>query len=313
MIEKSNLGYHTFFSNFVFSEKISDHAPVVKGNSLFWNVMMQGKPYNNGFGLTENNDQYKKRLDKVANTLAALLYFHPQVDTVSLCEGPIKEFETYFLAQFSRHKNLSRFISLRHTEPNHDDWGLFLFADSRFSAKHIPLKFDVTCLPFNHDNLGDKLLVQSGLKLAPKRSLINRWQLWELRTDNTQEYRMLGHLPLGADEFVSKTRELSASGNEYLLMTQYFLELYKDKDLKICCDFNFNPNIIVQGARRNFQSIPQHNGIKHLGAGVQTPTTVDGILYSDFALQKFYSRKHIQDLTWYLKKEKSTLKAEKQE
>jgi hypothetical protein len=84
----------------ILTAKISDHYPIVHNNVLFWNVMMQckgrGNGFNNGFGMVESDQQYTQRLEKVANVIAGVCLISPNIEVISLCEGPIGDKEKTF-------------------------------------------------------------------------------------------------------------------------------------------------------------------------------------------------------------------------
>lgn len=78
----------------------SDHKMLISGNVLSWNILtkcstnLDKKPEpftNNGFGITENETQYKARLKWIAESIAETLAQNPTINTICLQEVPTND------------------------------------------------------------------------------------------------------------------------------------------------------------------------------------------------------------------------------
>lgn len=267
----------------VISAKVSDHNPMIHGDVLFWNVMMQAKQrgvrFNNGFGIVESDEEYLNRLAKVAEVINEILQSHPEIMAISLCEGPISSIAgpmqslpvTRFLEALHQHGAMQRF-SMQPYIPNTEDapaWGLMLFADRRYVVDEMQSHF------------------VKGSSMA--RLLGNRLQLWRLTYENQDKYIALAHFPFAGNEKVSSSNMLSAQGKEYVRYLTFLLKEYENKDFRLCADFNFNPYLISAWNERYGDQIPANNSILIEGYRKRVNVTVDGILLSKSEKTKFYS------------------------
>ncbi len=260
--------------NDVITANISDHHPIIHRDTIFWNVMMQGKmrtgkegiSYNNGFGVIETDRQYENRIAKVAKVIAEIVYHHPHIEMIGLCEGPIQSKQVNdFIHQLKKFKWMERFF-IQH-QPGMEsfpNWGLFMLADKKYKLTEI--KFDV---------------------ILPRdifAKLANRFQLWKLTLNQQEKYFALGHFPFGGDEHVTEKNKLSYFGNSYCHFINDLLKQYANKDFILCADFNFNPYLIQHWKDRGLDQITHHNSIlltteENQNKRINT-VTVDGILLS---------------------------------
>lgn len=281
----------------VIASRISDHHPLIHEGVLFWNIMMQGDlrknggGFNNGFGITETEVQYIKRLQKIVKVIAELIYRNPSLEAIVICEGPVKkEHVELFFQSLNQYEWMKRF--LQHGDffkPNNAEfpnWGLLMLADQRFDIK-----------PANDDFFEDKEL---------KKPLMNRLQLWHLREASNDKWILQAHLPFGGDELKENANEFSTVGKAYALLLQKILKKYSNKEFFIACDFNFNPNLISHWKERVLDEIPVNNSI--LFKEHKPTPTVDGILVSDLLKQKLTQATPLFDLFRILKKERQFFK-----
>ena len=75
---------------------LSDHNILIRGQTLFFNMMMQGRwneekqRYNNGFKKIETNADYQIRIRNVVRVLAETVHINPHITIIGLVEAPIK-------------------------------------------------------------------------------------------------------------------------------------------------------------------------------------------------------------------------------
>lgn len=296
--------------NDVITAKVSDHHPLIHDGVLFWNMMMQGKErkgdngksYNNGLGIIENNDEYMKRLLKVAEVIKEIVLHNPTIEIISLCEGPINpQHVEMFLLSLKEAHSMKKFFKDSVTEDqfhqprmnNKSAWGLLMLANKKYQVQALECD----------------LLSQSELF----KTLANRLQLWKLVDEHNTRYLVLAHFPFGHDEFVTKKEELSVQGSMYSQLVRNLLKQHENDSLIFCADFNFNPHLISDD--RLLDQITNHNSILLTRAAPKEPltvktVTVDGILLSHNERQKYYHSKSHQGLFFQLTKEEKIFKTQ---
>ncbi|WP_131780984.1 hypothetical protein [Legionella gresilensis] len=270
----------------VIASKISDHHPIVHDGILFWNVMMQGrkrgKGFNNGFGIVEDDADYKTRLNKVAHVIAETVKNNPSIEAICLCEGPIKDDDIKFLNNsLKAFPAMQRFISKdEFHKPNEvgPEWGLLMLADNHYKVSKVNL---------------------DGISLLP--NLVNRFQLWQLQNGEITKYVALAHFPFSGDVYTTDKKLLSARTQVYCQFIQYVLDRYQDKSLIFCADFNFNPHLIGQPVERALDHIINNNSIllnieEKSGLFNVDAVTVDGVLLSQKEKQNYLNSKREQNL-----------------
>jgi hypothetical protein len=128
-------------------QHISDHEPVIEGDVLSWNIMMQGKyneeknRYNNGLQLIETEGQYQQRLAKIAAVLALICNSHPQIQVICLQEAPILKQDVEFFADCClSYSSMQKFSETFRDKSVLTSWGLMsLFNGDRYSYQSKPL------------------------------------------------------------------------------------------------------------------------------------------------------------------------------
>lgn len=269
---------HSLQNQNVIEANISDHHPVVHNGVLFWNIMMQGKKkmkegiisYNNGFGLDETEEQYKKRLIQAAQTIAEIVYRHPSIELIGLCEGPIHPADiAIFLQTLTKFPWMKRFFNNdqfhQSVQPEFPNWGLFMAVDKDYQVSEIKPHF-----------------------IHNSAKLVNRFQLWKLTNNTSQKYVALAHLPFGGDESVTEKMNLSDIGKMYCEEISHLIKKYADKHFILCADFNLNPYLISDWKDRILDQITHHNSILW-SPRASTNVTVDGVLLSQREKQKYSS------------------------
>lgn len=267
--------------NDVVTAKTSDHHPVIDHNLLFWNVMMQcaerknGGGYNNGFKMTEDDQQYMARLTKVAHVIAEIVYRHPNIQVIGLCEGPVQPLHVQTLfASLQRFPWMRRLLGKdgfhKPAFSSGNNWGLLMLADRRYQLKSVDNEDMIRSM-----NLFDKLA--------------NRFQIWELAGKNSNQYFALAHLPFSGDELKTSASTLSDHGKKYCYLVSTILHSYSTKSMAFCADFNINPFLIKPGC--HLDKIPVANSIlSEEKSADKIEVTVDGILLSDYEKQRKYAR-----------------------
>jgi len=273
----------------VVSAKISDHHPVIHHGVLFWNVMMQGKSrgtgYNNAFALIETEQQYIRRLLKIANVIIELISKDASIEIISLCEGPIKPvhimmmLETLqaspFMSKFF--KPIPYLTSFHQPDisgyaTNADNHGILMLANRRYQVEAIH------CDALFHDPSLNKL--------------INRLQLWKLSKGDKTKILGLAHFPFSGDEEIIERKNLSSAGNIYCEFVNRLLEKHANDEFIFCADFNLNPYLINKWEHRTLDEIPSNNSLLLTKPYTNFSTKelmVDGILLSALEKQKIYS------------------------
>lgn len=271
----------------VITAKVSDHHPIIHDGVLFWNIMMQGNRrrsggFNNAFSIIEMDEKYLRRLTKVANVLSEIVYQHPNIEIIGLCEGPIHlEHVNHFIQSIKTFEWMNRFFSndnfYKPSLDKYENWGLLMLADKKHIAHKISFDFIL------HPRMFDKLA--------------NRIQLWKLTKDENEKYFALGHFPFGGDEYVTEKSKFSESANKYCDLINHIMDRYANEDLIFCVDFNFNPYLIKRWQDRTLDKIVHGNSIlvkdrspamKERIENIINPVTVDGILLSVKEKQKHY-------------------------
>lgn len=301
------VSFESLQGNDVIAAEISDHHPVIHDGVLFWNVMMQGKArvgrdkvvsYNNAFGIIESDKEYMNRLVKVGNVISEIVYHHPDIKIIGLCEGPIQHAHINVLIQLlAKFEWMERFLtkSSFHTPSldQYQNWGLLMLADKKYKVSKLNHE------PFTCPSTFEKLA--------------NRLQMWKLTNNGKKKYFVLAHFPFGGDACVTEKSRLSTSGNEYCELVNNILSRYANKNLIFCADFNFNPYLLNQWHDRECDQIINNNSvlsavnkkdIKQLKS-----VTVDGILLSAREKQKHLTMRASLNCSKFLIKEYGLFKS----
>ncbi len=268
--------------------EVSDHQPIIHHGAFFWNIMMQGNlrlrgGYNNAFGLIEDECAYSSRLMKIAEVIARLVKINPEIEFITLCEGPIKpeHVKFFFLAlkQFPVMASFTTVNSFYRPNSYGQNWGLLMLVNFKYCVDSLD------CGP----QLNGKLY-----EIDPK--LVNRFQLWKL-TDTQGEYKYLGlaHFPFVGDEGITSKIKLSASSLKYCEFVSILIEHFSDEKFLLCADFNFNPYLIGRFQDHRSDQIPANNSVLLTPANSQKSVTVDGILLSQINKQ-IYEASKVQPL-----------------
>ena len=286
--------------NDVITAEISDHHPVIN-NILFWNVMMKGMRrgngggYNNGFKLEENDHQYVRRLTMIACVIAEIVYHHPQIYAIALCEGPVKTDHVNklfsVLQQFVWMKRLTASTGFYKPDmPSYQPWGLLMLADQNYKVNKV------TC--------------QQAENCEVKEKIANRFQIWELEQNKQKRYLALAHFPFSGDEHATSKSDLSTHGKIYCYLTAAVLHQYANDSMVFCADFNINPYLISDYNDRYLDKVPHNNsalslleGNKSTGEKFHT-VTVDGVLLSHYEKRLNLNCKNDSHLFFRLAKER---------
>lgn len=289
--------YQILNGNDVITAKVSDHHPVIHDGILFWNIMMQGKlrntkgsvSYNNGFGIVEDDKQYKARLKQVGEVIAEIVYTM-DIQMITLCEGPIQlSHVDVLLNAISQFPWMKRFTDLyKPHDENYPNWGLLLLTDSKNKMTEISLK--------------------SLMTFDIYEKLANRLQLWQITRNGKDKYIALGHFPFSGDEYTTDQEKLSVVGKKYCQIINKLLDTYHDKHFVICADFNFNPYLISHWKSRVVDQVTNNNSILFLQEEKSRnihSVTVDGILLSQKEKQKYTMFNQSKNLLGILSMENS--------
>ena len=260
---------------------ISDHKYIIYNYILFWNVMMQAKSrpgnigsYNNGFGITENDQQYINRLIKIGVVIAEIILCNPKIIAIGLCEGPIQDLHINALIEtLKKFPWMKKFFNdtdkhfpfFKPSVPHMPNWGLMMFVDRSYQVKAVSNNMFQNC------------------SLFPK--IANRLQLWQLVRGKENKFLALAHFPFSGDECVLEKKQLSTSGKIYSTITNELICKYNSHDFTFCGDFNFVPYLIGKRKHRDTDKIINGNSILFESFHT-TKVTVDGILLSKLAKQK---------------------------
>lgn len=253
--------------NDVITAQVSDHQPLIHNGGLFWNIMMQGKKrasgdYNNGFGIEETDSEYMKRLMRVSHVIAEIIFRHPEIEIIGLCEGPNK---IEHLSHFSHMlKSLTTKFSIKNLEHS-QPWGMYV----------LTLKTSLV----------------SVCEVSVEPSLENRFQLLKVNTNREEKYFALGHFPFRGDENIQNRHELSLQGKRYCEFTHNLLTQHADSSFMFFADFNFNPYLISTPEERALDFVSNNSSqllkINPSASCRKVETvTVDGILLSKREKQK---------------------------
>lgn len=276
----------------VITARVSDHHPVIHDGVLFWNVMMRARvredkiSYNNGFGIVESETDYRNRLDKIGQIIADIIYHHPEIEAITLCEGPIEPLHVNdLLHSLKKYSCMDKFFN----EDNHfykpdvkgfHHWGLLMLTDKRYQVN----------------------AVQYDIPDALSKALANRFQLWQLSKNGKRKYIAVGHFPFGGSEQAVKKENFSHQANRYCDLVVNLLNKYKNDHLVVCADFNLNPYLISEWKDRIMDKIQHNNSILFAKDRILT-VTVDGILLSKQEKQKYYGKQGNPGLFSQLKRE----------
>jgi hypothetical protein len=271
----------------VMTAEISDHYPIIHNRIVFWNIMKQCAPRNNGFGKKETEKQYKKRLFKVASVIAEMASENSDIEAIALCEGPINSHANVFNDYITQFESLRKFKNHSRHDPHFEAWGLLLFVDAKYKLKMASWNFSSTSL----------------------QKLTNRFQLFQLKNQTQKKFLALAHFPFEKnDEQATKREQLSDNRKIYLKFIMNLLEYFKNEHFSLSADFNFNPFLISEYQDRYGDSISHNNSQIVLTDAKESKTThvtVDGILLSKAAKQRFFHHLPQLELSRKLKKELS--------
>lgn len=296
----------------VIAAKVSDHHPVLHNGVLFWNIMMQGKKragstnsYNNGFGITETDEQYRARLAKVASVIAEMIMLDPSVDVVNLCEGPVQPSHIQMLLQsLTLYDSMAKFFKdsinpnfHKPTMQQAPQWGLLMLAEKSYQV------MEVQC----------DLIKQ--LKAPDK--LANRFQLWALTKGDQQKYVGLGHFPFGGDPHIVIKEDLSLEASQYCILVNTLLKRFANDRFILSADFNLNPYLIGEYQDRAADNITHGNSIllnaKKDCMEMIEPVTVDGVLLSLHEKQRYTNLQSKPHLFFQTKRELDLYKSTSKE
>lgn len=286
--------FYCLRENDVVTAKVSDHHPVLHDNVLFWNVMMQGKrrnkdniiQYNNGLNLEESDGAYLRRLFKIAAVICEIIFIHPEIEIISLCEGPIHTWQQKKLLAWMRPFSfMKKFMNENHFKMPRDveepDWGLLMLADAQYqiTPEHYLEKYLKTAQPIDSEMENKAIL----------KRLVNRFQLWKLENQTTKKYFALGHFPFGGDVELTEKSQLSKSGQYYTQFIKTLLSDYRNDQLILSSDFNFNPYLLTDEMSPQGYQIPANNSVvvEQKNTNEQKAVTVDGIILSQRERQRY--------------------------
>lgn len=285
----------------VISAKVSDHHPIVHDGVIFWNMMMQAKyypmrdeKYNNGLGIIETEEEYLKRLMKVADVIAEIVEKEPLIKAITLCEGPVKLSHKKIFLNALNTKKLAEKFSMDNGfyQPEmagQTEWGVLMLADRGYQVSPV--------------------LVEEAEVNAILNNLEKRFQIWHLKSVDESFYLALGHFPyvrhskeekshhdkrIVTDVFVDERERLSDMGKRYSKLISFLFHEYADKRLIICADFNFNPHLLGERQDRFADKIIQNNSMllmkdESVNRLVSRPVTVDGVLLSSYEKRRYHS------------------------
>ena len=205
------------------------------------------------------------RLKKIGAVIAEIIYYHKDIQIITLCEGPIQAAHSKILfASLCQFPWMKRFAPpyQSHIE-NYPQWGLYLMTDKKFNVQ--PLSLDAI-IP---KDVFDKLA--------------NRFQLWQINHAGKNKYLALGHFPFSGDEYTTDKDKLSITGKKYCQLINHLLDTYSYEHLAICADFNLNPYLIGEWRDRIVDQVTHNNSILLVSTEKQKhidSVTVDGILLS---------------------------------
>ena len=302
-LELKPMQFNCLGGNDVISAKISDHHPVQHDDVLFWNIMMQGKTrnntsglsFNNGFGIIESDEKYCGRLEKIALVIAEIVELIPDIEVISLCEGPIQTAHlNRFVDALRTMPSLQKF-NFDHLAALKNNWGLSVTANKRYQTQQQQVQLA------DHSLLSEKLT--------------GRITLVQLTQNQEHRYIALAHFPYGGDVHVTESQHLSLDGKKYSRIVNHLLTQYHNDRFIICADFNMNPYLLGNYRERELDKIHHHNSLLIL-EGENSPghltqaVTVDGILLSRQAKQVYMRKRGQQGLFARLLKEHSLVDAD---
>lgn len=295
----------------VIASQVSDHHPTIHNRTLFWNIMMQARirkdgdkiSYNNGFALIESDREYQNRLKIIAAVIAEIIAENPEIEVISICEGPIKTkditvlINTLHQYHHMKHFKFNDVMDTQNTTTTFPNWGLMLLTNQSYQAQLV-------------DNCSPQYL-------ANLHKLGNRVQIWRLSNNQQKRFIILAHLPFSNDTYITNHDNLSTSGKLYCDLFNGFLKQYSESDMIICADFNFNPNLLGSYLDRLEDKICPNNSILLSSPISQNKfsidsVTVDGILLSRQAKQKAYLSRSPHSLFYNLSREHQFIKAYRQ-
>ncbi|MDF1795650.1 MAG: hypothetical protein P1U63_03840 [Coxiellaceae bacterium] len=247
--------------------RLSDHNVVIRGRTLFFNMMMQGRwneaksRYNNGFAKIETDKAYQTRIKYTVRLLAETLHMNPHIMFIGLTEAPIRSSDIALMTEeASKHPSLSGFMP-SFTTSHFSAMGVATFINHQyFSVTAIKLRFD-----------------------DDYRSLNNRVQKFELvARDNTEQLQLVNlHLPYDIAKSKDPTKLLKFSKSLFSQHTTL--------PVLVMGDFNIHPKKIADTLTGIESFIQKDNNIlvraDSQGAILDTEhDTVDSIFQSE-ALQ----------------------------
>lgn len=204
--------------------KVSDHNLVIRGRTLFLNMMMQGRwndakhRYNNGFALVESDSDYQVRIKDVVRMLAEAVAMNPHIMFIGLAEAPIKLADIDCMINEARkYRSLSGFL------PG--------FKVSNFSSMGVATFI-------NHDHFN--VVATSFDKGEKHRSLQGRVQRLALTAKDGAESLELVNLHLPYD--IAKSENTS----ELIAFSRDLFSKHQSTPVVVMGDFNINPRRIAE-------------------------------------------------------------------
>lgn len=204
--------------------KISDHNIIINDNTLFFNMMMQGrwshekKRYNNGFGLIESDLDYQRRIRLVVQLLAETLSLNPQINIIGLAEAPIRyEDIIIFINEFQKYPSLTRFKASLVPEM-FTDMGVATFIDGE--------KFDITKINREQSEMDPSLQGRLQEFLLTEKAISAQFRLFNL------------HLPYDL-----------AKSKDSVKLIRFARRLFQNQHqvpVVVIGDFNIYPKIIAK-------------------------------------------------------------------
>lgn len=266
MREKTNIIPTSHFLNqqSEIEAKLSDHNMLIRGRTLFFNMMMQGKwnaekhRYNNGFAKIETDKEYQCRIRHVVRLLAETLHMNRHIMFIGLAEAPIKpEDIACFINEAKKYISLSGFMP------------------SMLKESFTPMGVATF---INHDYFLAHAIHVDKENTHP--SLLHRIQKFEVKSKDGKERFRLANLHLPYD--IAKSSNPSTLVN----FARRLFYNHHQRPTLVMGDFNIYPKKIAEALTGVVWYIQDKNNIlvradkegKVIGTEVDT---VDGILRSN--------------------------------
>lgn len=137
--------------------QLSDHEPVIDGDTLSWNIMMPGSfrrnRYNNGYELIEDQQQYHQRLKLIASVLAEICCQNPHVHIICLQEAPVhSEDIRIFVNSCLEYPSLRDFAETLLDSRVYTTWGLLTLVNTAL------YDYEILAIHHDRDNLKNRIL-----------------------------------------------------------------------------------------------------------------------------------------------------------